>query len=320
MNIWEFLGLPASHRPASKTTMLVKHRREVSKKNIKFPYAAQVKVDGVHCLVVVHKGKVACFTRTANKMTNVSRVTEEMYGVSDGVYMGELTSSAPHTLEELSGVINPNRVDKLDWYQDKIANGLYVNWFDWVPIGSLISGETKGNWLARHEQLKLRLADTEVACNILTYTLIHDEEALLAFAEACILNDEEGAVFRELSSGWEAGHKNWKIVKVVRDIDYDLMCIGYEEGEGKYKGKVANLLLRWKDGETIKAMLGKGWTHNDAECMFSLLSWGSPHAKSHRLYPIGKVYRVTALSDSSKGKLRLPKVAEHRHDKLEGDY
>ena len=314
MNIWEFLGLPATHRPASKTTMLVRHWREVSSSNIKFPYAAQLKVDGVHALVVIHQGEAAVFTRTGNLMTNVQVVLSSVAFAQDGVYMGELTSSAPHTLEELSGVINPNRKEPLDWYGQAQADGLFVQWFDWVPIGSFISGSTKGNWEARYEQLKLRLADTEAHANILPFTLIHDESARLSFAKSCIDADEEGAVFRELTSGWEAGHKNWKIMKEVRDISYDLLCVGIEEGKGKYLGKVANLLMQWKGGEVLPCMLGLGWSHVDAERLFIATKRNTQDS------PIGKVYRVTALKDSSKGKLRLPKVREHRHDKVEGDF
>ncbi|WP_200853385.1 hypothetical protein, partial [Klebsiella pneumoniae] len=92
------------------------------------------------------------------------------------------------------------------------------------------------------------------------YTMIHDEAALAAFTEACIDADEEGAIYRNVTDGWEAGHKNYKIIKEVRNVSYDLMCKGIEEGEGKYKGKVANLLMQWKDGELLPCMLGKGWT------------------------------------------------------------
>lgn len=311
MNIWEFLGLPKNHRPPNKITMLVKHLKEVSAKNISYPYAAQVKVDGVHCLVVVYKGEAACFTRTGNRMTNTGLIESRMVYVPDGVYMGELTCSAPHSLEELSAVVSPERVNPLDWYGEKLREALYVNWFDWVPLGSFVEGSTKGDWLARYEQLSKRLSATDVYCDILPYTLIYNEEDKDKFTEACIASKEEGAVYRHLGSGWEAGHKNWKIVKEVKGVSYDLLCVGIEEGKGKYKGKVANLLMEWGTGKkksTIPVMLGKGYTHADA-CKFFL----------DPTLVIGYVFKVNALSESSKGKLRLPKVGERRIDKSEGD-
>ncbi|QYC97019.1 ATP-dependent DNA ligase [Klebsiella phage IME184] len=96
-------------------------------------------------------------------------------------------------------------------------------------------------------------------------------------------------------------------------VSYDLTCIGWEEGKGKYKGKVANLIFKWKGGKTVKAMLGKGWTHEDAERMYHDIKHGG------ELNVIGKIFAVKALQESSKGVLRLPKAGELRHDKEEPD-
>ena len=111
------------------------------------------------------------------------------------------------------------------------------------------------------------------------------------------------------------------MMKIVKQVSYDLECIGVEEGEGKYKGKVANLIFRWKDGQTVKAMLGEGWTHQDASDMFEhyISDLTFAHSYGLKLGPVGKVYKVYALQESSKGKLRLPKVGERRFDK-EADF
>ena len=139
--------------------------------------------------------------------------------------------------------------------------------------------------------------------------MIHDDKQKGQFTKACIAAGEEGAVYKRPGCEWEAGHKGWHQMKEVREVTYDLKCVGYEEGSGKYKGKVANLIFQWRDGETIKAMLGKGYTHKDAEGMFN----------DHSLF-MYKVFRIRGLQDSSKGKIRLPKVQEERHDKSEGDF
>lgn len=107
-------------------------------------------------------------------------------------------------------------------------------------------------------------------------------------------------------------------MKIVRGVDYDLLCIGFEEGKGKYSGKVANLLFKWRDGQTVKAMLGKGWTHEDADKLLRYATYGKDVGMpeyEHVASPVGKVYHVHALQESSKGKLRLPKVCEQRIDK-----
>ncbi|MGE3613994.1 MAG: hypothetical protein AB7G20_11030, partial [Sulfurimonas sp.] len=84
---------------------------------------------------------------------------------------------------------------------------------------------------------------------------------------------------------------------------------------GKYKGKVANLIFRWKNGKQVKAMLGKGWTHDQAAEMW--VSYNSQDMPSYNL--IGQIFHVHALQESSKGVLRLPKVMEMRMDKEVAD-
>ena len=81
---------------------------------------------------------------------------------------------------------------------------------------------------------------------------------------------------------------------------------------------MANLVFDWKGGETIKCMLGKGWTHDMAEEMFNVVNYakgvGMEHYE-HKDSPVGKIFQVYALEESSKGKLRLAKVGEQRFDK-----
>src|SRR5690554_8107347 len=86
-------------------------------------------------------------------------------------------------------------------------------------------------------------------------------------------------------------------MKRVRRVEYDLLCVDYEEGKGKYAGKVANLVFQWKDGQTIKAMLGKSYTHEDAEGMFKAIHGDAGAAPGN---PLGKIFTVYGLQDSSK--------------------
>ena len=102
-------------------------------------------------------------------------------------------------------------------------------------------------------------------------------------------------------------------LKIVRTVAYDLRCIGWEEGKGKYTGKVANLIFKWHGTQKVKAMLGKGWSHEDATRMYNEIKNGG------ELNVIGRIFTVYGLQDSSKGKIRLPKVGELRHDKEDAD-
>lgn len=319
-NIFEFLGLPADHRKlANKVTQYVKHWDEVpeSRKTGK-RLVGQVKKDGVCALTVVKDGSATIFSRTGKRFTNVYDLScriKEM-GLSNGVYMGELTCS-DISLEQLSGIVNPNRTNPLDEDRMGIPLTFEMNLFDLITIDQFIAGKCGLDYGVRWRDLCNTIiahSKGDNGIHVLSYTEFKDEADMYAYFNKHVLHGEEGIVVRDLGADWEAGHKGWRVMKLVRGVDYDLRCIGYEEGTGKYKGKVANLIFEWKGGETIKCMLGKGWTHQDAEDMFYDIV-----VQNSALSPIGKIFQVYALEESSKGKLRLPKVGEKRFDKEVSD-
>ncbi|QGH45099.1 ATP-dependent DNA ligase [Ralstonia phage Reminis] len=315
MNVFEFLGLPANHRPKNKVVQLVKHYREVPASRKSYPLIGQPKKDGVYAMLVVStKDSVtrqSVFGRTGEELscTDVITQTAWPYCLADGVYIGELLSKHPCSLEELSGVVNPNRVNPLDDEQLLISQSLYVAWHDVLTLQEFISGKSKTNYHVRYNRLFQYFEGTELLNDILPISIIYDESSKDLFTQACLDAGEEGAVYKVPSEDWVAGHKGYRAMKEVGEVTYDLMCVGIEEGTGKYAGLVANMFFRWKGCSTIKAMPGKGHTHESCRKMYL-----DPQLA------IGRIWKVKGLCNSSKGKVRLPKVEEERHDKVTPDY
>ncbi len=334
MNIFEFLGKPSDFRDEGKIFQYVKHWDEVNPKqslgilhkHVTFPMMAQKKEDGVFCAVVVRRdGAVALFNRTGKTLTNVEHLVEYYEASPDeddidcGVYFGELVNSEL-SLEELSGIVNPNRVNELDDVRKELSLKSSIKFFDYLTICEFISGRSDAKYSVRHCNLSAKMG---YYSDVLMYTVVDNETELDNYAQLLIDQGHEGAVFKQ-DCGWLAGAKDWHQMKKVRSVSYDLECIGYEEGSGKYSGKVANLLFRFKGGKVVKAMLGKGWTHADAELLFGYINYPESVGMTqytHKDSPIGKIYRVYGLQPSSKnGVIRLPKVGELRHDKAMADF
>lgn len=296
MNVFESLGLDPKHRSTEKVVQKVKNFEEVPESKITYPLVAQVKKDGVYGMLVVNGDDAAFFGRTGKHLSSCDGFV--FPALEDGVYIGEVCLPGK-SLEVLSGIVNPNRTNKLDadveryWLENREV------WFhDYITIQEFVAGKSSQDYHHRFDILR------DAGLPVIDCHLVFDELDADAFAKRCIEQGEEGAVFKH-NVDWEAGHKGWRSMKRVRRIEYDLLCIGAEEGTGKYAGKVVNLIFRWKDGKTLKAMLGKGYTHEDAKRM-----WRNYHDT-----PEGLIYRVYGLQDSSKGKIRLPKVGELRIDK-----
>ena len=322
-NIFESLGLPENHRQLSnKVTQYVKHWDEVIEKHkINKNLCVQVKKDGVCSLTIVDdQGNVSIWSRTGKLFTNTQELVAKihMLGLHSGVYMGEVTCDYV-SLEVLSGVVNPNRTNKLTIDLAAIPAALNIDFFDYISIDEFKSGKSDLPFAERFYILEAeyvrvmdKFSNWHPHIHLLPYIDVESEIDIRYILNDAVIHGEEGVVIRDMDADWEAGHKGYRVMKLVKGVDYDLTCVGYEEGAGKYKGKVANLIFAWKDGKTIKAMLGKGWTHDMAEFMFSQIVLCKDT-------PVGKVFQVYALEESSKGKLRLPKVGECRFDKEEAD-
>ncbi len=335
MNVFQLLGLPAAHRKLSnKVTQLVKHFAEVpdSRKEGK-RYGIQLKKDGVCAITIIRDGMPIIYSRTGKKFTNTASICHDIseMRLRDGVYFGELCCDLEHiSLEMLSGVVNPNRTKPVLTDHDAydVLHNQTMYFYDLVSIKSFIKGTSDTAFQTRYNNLVERVYGSEdtpktVPNNVHVINLVPVEASMIQhFKEVAVKGGEEGIVVIDLDADWEAGHKGWRKMKLVRGVDYDLVCIGYEEGTGKYVGKVANLIFKWKGRKTIKCMLGKGWTHQMAEEMLTCIKYldvkKSPSAEMSN--PIGKIFQVYALEESSKGKLRLPKVGEQRHDKHEPDF
>ena len=302
MNVFEFLGLAPDYRKEGKVVQMVKNLEEVPESKIEYPLMGQIKYDGVYCMLVVSEDNIGTFGRTGKRLSNTVGLELEYANLKPGVYIGELCLPGT-SLEVLSGIVNPNRTKPVEeelytYYEDNKE----MHFHDYLTIEEFISGRSDKKYIHRLSALIVhRLPYVD-------FILIDSPADLEDYAKSCIEAGHEGVVLKQ-DSGWEAGHKGWRSMKRVRRVEYDLLCVESEEGKGKYKGKVANLIFQWRDGDTIKAMLGKNYTHEDAESMFT-----------GDFDPIGSIFTVYGLQDSSKGKIRLPKVGELRHDKHEPDF
>lgn len=324
MNVFQTLQIKERKNPFQ----LVKHYDEVTPKNITYPLLGQVKKDGIFAAVLTQGMTATIFGRTGKRLKNVELQQQDFFqlsfeskkdlGIPQGFFIAELCSNEC-SLEVLSGIVNPNRIKPLSPEQEKIKENMFLCFHDFITILEFTLGKCPMGYLEREARMAKYLLKEQV---IKSYVL-ENETQKDEFAQICIDKGEEGAVFKHPLADWEAGHKGWRVMKKVRGVSFDLECIGYEEGKGKYAGKVANLLFRFKDDVTIKAMLGKGWTHDDAQCMFAAMSGGKLNYISDKIMgsPIGKVFEVKGLQLSSTGtKIRLPKAGEIRHDKLTPDY
>lgn len=314
MNIWQFLDLPKSHREPNKTAQLVRAHDDVAHK-VTWPRKAQKKEDGIFSFVVLHKGKVGVFGRTGLALKSVEHLHPRLTAAHGQLSVATIAELCCDTcsLEELGGIVNPNRTGALDETQAKHIGGARFAFHDIITVEELVAGFSAIPYGQREQYLRRLLKCVAVQGAPVESEWVNSEAEAEAFADRHIALNAEGAVFKDDAADWVAGRKNEVATKKVRGVDFDLLVVGVEEGGGKFSGMVGNLLLRWRmygknDGDVITIpsdgcfdiAMRKAWLADPASI-------------------IGKVVHVHALQIASKGSLRLPKVRSVRIDKAEAD-
>lgn len=289
---------------------LVKHYDEVLQKNLKWPAWAEQKEDGVWCGVVWTGKEAALFSRTGNEfyaeLMDLEIIPTEVQS-QPGLYIAELVNPSM-SLETLSGLINTNR--KAEWTQEEFNLMSYcqLRFHDYVPLSALMSGVSVNSHADRLSMLAAILPQQ----HIIPGTLVYTDEQWRAFAQMQVDAGREGAVLKQLDADWLAGHKGYRVTKLVKGLDVDLRCVGVSlDGKGKRAGTLAKIMVSYK-GKVVGADLGKGWTD---EKRAALLAEYQEDPDS----VVGRVWHIHALQEGSAGGLRLPKAMSRRIDKTIAD-
>lgn len=266
----------------------------------------EYKEDGVYAFL--HNG--IFYSRAGLPLTNLQHLVGEASACgSFQVPIFEVVNESL-SLEDLSGYISPNRVNALDAEQAALHLETRLVVHDMIPTNDFENGYCALPYISRRSAYRgYYPVNIEVGSYVsCVLSLTGNLDGFETFADHVIANGAEGAVGKVASGDWKAGRRDYNAVKIVREQSFDLRCSGVLSGKGKREGTCALMEFDWKDGKTLVADLGKGWT--DAK---RLEAWLNP--------PIGKIFRVTAMQESSQnGLLRKARVQDERHDKTVADY
>ena len=289
---------------------LVKHYDEVLQKNLKWPAWAEQKEDGVWCGVVWTGKEAALFSRTGNEfyaeLTDLEIIPTEVQS-QPGLYIAELVNPSM-SLETLSGLINTNRKAPWTVAEFDLMDYCQLRFHDYVPLSALMSGVSVNTHADRLSMLAAILPHQ----HIIPGTLVHTDEQWRAFAQMQVDAGREGAVLKQLDADWVAGHKGYRVTKLVKGLDVDLRCVGVSlDGKGKRAGTLAKIMVSYK-GKVVGADLGKGWTDEKRAALLAEYQEGPSSV-------VGRIWHIHALQEGSAGGLRLPKAMSRRIDKTVAD-
>lgn len=270
-----------------------------------FPGYMSEKFDGVYCLIPVVDGHVGFFSRTGEQFFS-------LYSDAAILEARELHVRSWCNFVLIAEVYVPDTPQsKISGACRKESMGFFENAefrvHDVLAVDEFLTGKAIIGYEARLRWLDVLFSDTErKQIKKVEQTLCIDAEHFQKFAAGVQKRGGEGAVLRSHVAGWVAGNRGPNLVRIKQEITHDLEVIDMEEGKGKYAGTLGTLVLRWKDGASIRV---SGMTDEQRR-----LWWKNPELI------IGKVVEVKAMRYSTDGLLREPRFKGVRYDKGTADF
>lgn len=322
MNFNEYLiskGMsPLTRDLEKKFTMLVKNFDDTSWGKVNpYPCITMEKMDGVCTLAVNLFGEWTLWSRTGRKLTNVVHLERllEAKDIGRNIVVSVELCHDGLSLEQISGIVNPNRVEALEPELAKQwTDGAYMAAFDMVTLCEFIKGRSDMSFFDRLSTLEMHIRRPEgLPCVVPSYHHTISEASADAFFDYVVGKGGEGTVQCLSEAPWIAGNKNHEKTKKVRGVDFDLEVVDVVEGKGKRANTMAKVVVRWRKHGSVDGpieLLAVDGRFDDAT---RLKYWNEPSLI------IGSIVHVHALQIGSKGSLRLAKVRTVRIDKTEGD-
>jgi DNA ligase-1 len=220
-------------------------------------FIVQTKMDGGRLLAKVDEsGAVTYMSRNGSSLNLFGVFDKDLAQFKGQVLDGELIVKTATKRQESNGFYTKAVRGTLT--ESEAKKFTYVIW-DIVPEEEYLCGLGTESYTVRLAKLmKARLsAKVEVVESETAQTI----DECLVFYQTMRDRGEEGAVIKIASAPWEdARSKNMVKLKAINDID--AVCVGVEEGQGKYAGKIGALLCEDSTG-ALKFSVGTGLKDSD---------------------------------------------------------
>ncbi len=275
---------------------------------INFPAIAQHKMDGMRALIVMKgEGDVVVYSRNGKVMEGLGEHFKPMTNHNNMVYDGELTiikDGKELDRKTGNGILHKSVVGTIS--SEEIKDIVITLW-DIIPLDAWESGKDSTEYHARLSEL--RAIPKSKLHRIVEGKEVNDMKEAKALFKEVLKSGGEGIILKNLDHAWEA-KRSTQIVKMKEILEIDLKVTGWQEGTGKYAGKMGALECQNKDG-SIVVSVGTGFVdeHRDS---FT------------KDYSVGKIITVqyNAVIDRKSDDIKslfLPVFVEFRPDKEVAD-
>ena len=304
-NVFEAVGIPEIKKHSVQLCgKLDLYDEEMVKKKIKFPCTMEIKYDGTRIQAEVFDGNCSLTSRHGKDKTEqfpeirkeLERIFPDEHVILDGeIIAGNFQELATrmhrnaenvNTVSKLKYVVFDLLLDETLDYKWRWDNLIMLAGID-VPFKDRAIRESKIIEVAEHYSAR-------------------DIKDLREFYEEANARKEEGIIIKLDDNCYERNSRK-NMYKVKKVYDADMLCTGFNFGDGKKAGKVASLQLIDKSGKII-CSVGSGI--DDA-----MADW----LTNNQDKIVGNIVEIQYNEITETNSLRFPRFIKFRDDKTEAD-
>ena len=273
-------------------------------------FALTTKIDGGRIIALKENGQVSFYTRAGQKYEGLVDLEQEMSDLlPDGLCLdGEITLLNNKGVPSKEAYKQAMKVTRADGEK----HGVKMIVFDAMLAEEFRNQKCDRAWEERRRALEMIFGPRELTYFELLPVLYQGDntEMILKWLDAAIAGQQEGIMINIVNAPYEFKRTN-SLLKVKKMSTLDLEIIGFEEGTGRLAGTLGAILVRYKNGNTVK--VGSGFSDR-----LRIEIWASRDEWLGNICEI-QYFEETTNADGGES-LRFPVFKDYRPDKIKADY
>ena len=275
-------------------------------------FAITTKIDGGRIIAIREADGVSFFTRAGQRYEGLVDLEREMLETfPEGTVLdGEITILDNKGIPSKEAYKKAMKITRSDGEK----HGLKMLVFDTMSIAEWKAQKCTDDYVTRRAMLEGLYFQPAIKRTYFELLPVlyrgSDTSKVLEYLDVAIANREEGVMINICDAPYEFG-RTWNLMKVKKMNTLDLEIIGFEEGSGRLAGTLGAILVRYKNGNTVK--VGSGFTDKMRADI-----WSRPNDFIYRIAEI-QYFESTTNADGGES-LRFPVFKDFRYDKTEADF
>ena len=291
--------------------MLCSPSDEKTLSKIKWPAMVQLKMDGMRFNAIVKDGGCEFRSRNGKEIVLKGELEHAFVRLADGkniVFDGELIVSDESgkvlNRQTGNGILNKAVKGTISLDEAKMVGATI---WDMIPYEDFKIGCCSLSYKDRFELVQNLPIGGRI--KIVKFHNVETLDNAREIFEYYLNQGEEGIILKDLSGKWEDKRVKHQL-KFKAELDCDLEVVGYEEGTGKYVGKLGALVCRSRstDQDVLEVSVGSGFDDASRDSLWNI-----------RNSLVGRIVAVTynaKITNKQGGiSLFLPRFVELREDK-----